>query len=74
MFATETVNPKGKVIKQYRHKDVSTPLARLAQLSEKGLVRWETGVTLKGLQAQASAQTDLAAAQAMQRAKAPRRA
>lgn len=70
MFATETVSPKGKVVKRYRHEDVKTPLACLAQLSEKGLVRFKMGVTLKSLQAQASAQTDLAAALAMQRAKA----
>ena len=70
MFASETVSPKGKVIKRYKHEDVKTPLACLAQLADKGLVRLKTGITLEQLQAQAHAQTDLAAAQAMQKAKA----
>lgn len=70
MFATEQVSPKGKIVKRYRHADVKTPLACLAQLSEKGLVRFKAGITLKGLQAQANSQSDLAAAQAMQKAKA----
>jgi hypothetical protein len=43
LFATEIVSPKGKVIKRYRNKDVKTPLACLAQLSEKGLVRFKAG-------------------------------
>ena len=50
MFASQTLSPKGKLIKRYRHEDVKTPLA--------------------ALQATADAQTDLAAAQAMQGAKA----
>ena len=50
MFASQTLSPKGKLIKRYRHGDVKTPLA--------------------ALQATADAQTDLAAAQAMQGAKA----
>ena len=70
MFATEITSPKGKIVKRYRLEDVRTPLACLAQLAEKGLVRFKTGVTLAQLQAQAKAQTDLAAAQAMQKAKA----
>ena len=70
MFATETISPKGKVVKRYRTQDVKTPLACLAQLAEKGLVRFKVGVTLAQLQTQAQAQTDLAAAQAMQKAKA----
>ena len=69
LFATEIVSPKRKVIKRYRNKDVKTPLACLAQLSEKGLVRFKAGITLHDLQLQANAQTDLAAAQAMQQAK-----
>lgn len=69
LFATEIVSPKGKLIKRYRNKDVKTPLACLAQLNEKGLVRFKTGITLHDLQTQANAQTDLAAAQAMQQAK-----
>ena len=70
MFASDTVNAKGKVIKRYRHEDVKTPLAALKQLCDKGLARLKEGVTLAALQAQAGAQTDLAAAQEMQRAKA----
>jgi len=69
MFASDTVNAKGKVIKRYRHKDVKTPLAALTQLHDKGLARLKDGVTLAALQAQADKQTDLAAAQEMQRAK-----
>jgi hypothetical protein len=70
LFASETVSPKGKVIKRYKHEDVKTPLACLVQLADKGLVRLKAGITLENLQAQAHAQTDLAAAQAMQKAKA----
>ena len=70
MFASEIVSPKGKVIKRYRHEDVKTPLAALTQLCAKGLARLKEGVTLAALQARADAQTDLAAAQEMQRAKA----
>jgi transposase InsO family protein len=70
MFASEKISPKGKVVKHYRHDDVKTPLECLAQLCEKGLAQLRQGVTLEDLQARAEAQTDLAAAQAMQRAKA----
>ena len=70
MFASDTISPKGKVVKRYRHEDVKTPLAALEQLCDKGLARLKAGVTLAALQAQADAQTDLAAAQEMQRAKA----
>jgi len=70
LFASETVSPKGKVIKRYRHEDVKTPLACLTALCDKGLARLKSGVTLAALQAGADAQTDLAAAQEMQRAKA----
>ena len=70
MFASVAVSPKGKVIKRYRHEDVKTPLTALKQLCDKGLARLKEGVTLAALQALADAQTDLAAAQDMQRAKA----
>ncbi len=70
LFATEITSPKGKIVKRYRHADVKTPLACLAQLSAQVLVRFKAGVTLHALQAQADAQSDLAAAQAMQQAKA----
>ena len=58
--------PKGKVIKRYRHEDVKTPLECLALLGKRGLVKFKEGIGLAALQAQAKAQTDLAAAQAMQ--------
>ena len=70
MFASDTVNAKGKVTKRYRHADVKTPLAALKQLCAKGLASLKSGVTVVALQALADAQTDLAAAQEMQRAKA----
>ena len=70
LFASEIVSPKGKVVKRYLHKDVKTPLACLAQLASKGLVRFKAGVTLERLQEQANEKPDLAAAQAMQKAKA----
>jgi hypothetical protein len=69
MFATETVSPKGKVIKRYKHDEVKTPLECLAQLSKKSLVTFKPGITLEALQALAKSETDLAAAQEMQRAK-----
>ena len=70
LFATEVVSDKGKIIKRYKHEDVKTPLACLELLNTRGLVRFKRGVTLQQLQAQAKAQTDLAAAQQMQAAKA----
>lgn len=70
LFASEALSPKGKVVKRYRHEDVKTPLACLRQLCDKGLARLKAGTTLMALQALADAQTDLAAAQKMQRAKA----
>ena len=70
MFATDDVSTKGKVVKRYRHKDVKTPLEALKQLCDKGLAQLKVGVRLTALQALAAAQTDLAAAQEMQRAKA----
>ncbi len=69
MFATDTINAKGKIVKVYKHKDVKTPLECLALLSDKGLVTFKKGITLAALQRQAKAKTDLAAAQDMQRAK-----
>jgi transposase InsO family protein len=69
LFATEVISPKGKIAKRYEHKDVKTPLECLALLIEQGFVTFKKGITLEALQAQARAQTDLAAAQEMQRAK-----
>jgi hypothetical protein len=70
LFARDSVDDKGKLTKRYAHKDVKTPLACLALLAEQDAVRLKPGVTLEQLQAQALEQTDLAAAQAMQKAKA----
>ncbi len=64
------LRPKGKVIKRYRHTDVKTPLECLTQLCDQGLATLKAGVRLQALHERARAQTDLAAAQAMQRAKA----
>jgi len=69
LFATEVVSPKGKIVKRYRHADVKTPLECLTGLAAQKLVMFKPDVTLAALQAQANSQTDLAAAQAMQRAK-----
>jgi len=69
LFATAVTTPKGKVVKRYRHEDVKTPLECLVLLVAAKLVTFKAGVTLAGLQAQAGSQTDLAAAQAMRRAK-----
>jgi transposase InsO family protein len=69
LFAVETVSAKGKIKKRYLHKDVKTPLEALALLAEKGLVKFKPGQSVKALQASAKAQTDLGAAEAMQRAK-----
>jgi hypothetical protein len=69
LFATSITNAKGKIVKRYKHEDVKTPLACLAQLSAKELVTFKPGITLAALQAQALSQTDLAAAQAMQQTK-----
>lgn len=69
LFATAVVSPKGKIVKRYRHEDVKTPLECLAQLYDKNLLQMNPGVTLLALQAQARSQTDLAATQAMQRAR-----
>ena len=70
MFASDKVSAKGKITKRYLHRDVKTPLEALKQLCDKGLARLKEGVSLAVLQALADAQTDLAAAQEMQRAKA----
>ena len=70
LFASEVITDKGKIIKRYRHEDVKTPLECLALLDKKGLVKFKAGITLAALQNQAKQQTDLAAAQAMQQAKA----
>jgi hypothetical protein len=69
LFATSVTNAKGKIVKRYRHADVRTPLECLVALAAKKLVAFKPGVTLAALMMQARLQTDLAAVQAMQRAK-----
>ena len=69
MFPTSKVSDKGKVVKIYKHADVKTPLEALVKLNELGLVKFKTQTVLADLLAQAKQQTDLAAAQEMQRAK-----
>jgi hypothetical protein len=69
MFATSKINDKGKIVKVYKHDDVKTPLEALVKLNELGLVKFKTKTMLADLLAQAKQQTDLAAAQEMQRAK-----
>ena len=69
LFAVETKDAKGKIRKRYPRDQVKTPLEALALLDEKGLVEFRPGQSVKALQASAKAQTDLAAAETMQRAK-----
>lgn len=69
LFATEVTSPKGKIMKRYRHADVKTPLECLVLLAANHRVTFKPDVTLAALMTQARSHTDLAAAQAMQRAK-----
>jgi transposase InsO family protein len=69
LFARSETDEKGKIVKRYRQKDVKTPLECLAQLATKNLVEFKPDITLAALMTQARLQTDLATAQAMQRAK-----
>ena len=69
LFATETVNAKGKIVKHYKHADVKTPLECLTRLHAEKKATLKKAVTIKALQAQANAQSDLVAAQLMQKAK-----
>jgi len=70
LFATETVNAKGKIVKRYKHANVKTPMECLTRLHAEKKVTLKKAVTIKALQAQANAQSDLVAAQLMQKAKA----
>lgn len=70
LYATEVVSDKGKIKKVYRHKDTKTPLECLVLLNETGLVTFKSATTLERLLARAKEQSDLQAAQAMQKAKA----
>lgn len=69
MYVTETISPKGRIIKRYKDEDVKTPLECLAQLRKKGSATLQQGITIEALEAQAKSKTDLAAAQEMQLAK-----
>ena len=69
LFAVDSVDAKGKIKKRYPHNQVKTPLEALTLLAAKGLVQFKPGQRLAALQAQAKVLTDLAAAEAMQRAK-----
>jgi hypothetical protein len=69
LFATSVTNAKGKIVKRYRREDVKTPLECLVQLDAQERLTFKPGVTLAALMTQARSLTDLAAAQAMQRAK-----
>ena len=64
------MSAKGKIVKHYKHADVATPLECLTRLHAKKKATLKKGVTIKALQAQANAQSDLLAAQSMQKAKA----
>ena len=70
LFATETLSAKGKIVKHYKHADVKTPLECLTRLHAEKKVTLKKGVTLTALQIQAHKQSDLVAAQLMQKAKA----
>ena len=64
------MNAKGKIVKHYKHADVDTPLECLTRLHAEKKVTLKKGVTIKALQAEANAESDLLAAQGMQKAKA----
>jgi hypothetical protein len=49
MFATESISPKGKIIKHYKDEDVKTPLECLVLLNIQGLVTLKQGVTRMAL-------------------------
>ena len=70
LFATETVSPKGKIVKHYKHADVAMPLECLTRLHAQKKATRRKGVSIEALQAEANAQSDLLAAQSMQKAKA----
>jgi hypothetical protein len=69
LFATEIVNEKGKVKKLYHPQDAKTPLEALVLLAANDKVKFKTGQSLEQLEIAAAKQTDLQAAQQMQKAK-----
>ena len=69
LFPTEVIRPNGRIRRRYRQRDVATPHERLKALPDaEALLR--PGVTLEALDQRAAATTDLAAAHAVQRARA----
>jgi hypothetical protein len=69
LFATEIVNEKGKVKKLYHPQDAKTPLEALVLLAANDKVKFKAGQSLEQLEIAAAKQTDLQAAQQMQKAK-----
>jgi hypothetical protein len=70
LFATSITNDKGKTVKRYKPEGCEDAARTFGPAG--GHWAWSPssqGITLAALQAQAKSQTDLAAAQAMQRAK-----
>ena len=68
LFPTETTDAKGRARKRYRDANVTTPYERLKTLPGAA-DRLRPGVTFEQLDAQALAQSDLAAAQAVNAAR-----
>ena len=68
LFATEHRNAKGRSRKRYRDRDVATPYEKLKSLPDAA--RWlKAGVSFAALDTVACAQSDLRAAQAVNRAR-----
>ena len=68
LFPTEVTSPTGRVRRRYRQQDVATPYERFKALpGAEAFLR--PGVTLGSLDRLAAATTDLAAAQAVRRAR-----
>lgn len=70
LYATQTIDTRGKVIKKYHHKDTQTPLDKLSELCGTGHAFLKPGISLQGLRELADAQSDLAATQHMREQKA----
>ena len=68
LFATERVDAKGKVRRVYRQQDVATPLEKLRSLPDAARFL-RAGVGFDDLDRAASAQSDLQAAKALNRAR-----
>jgi len=59
MFSTRKIDPKEKIIKVNKHKDVKTPLDALERLNKLGLVKFKKETTMSDLKVQDMRQTDL---------------